>query len=327
MRTQQSGRMRWVLCALALGLIAAALRRWQLATAFGGELNLAIPMAPASVALGCTLVIAGALFCILAAWQQVAPPPRGERGKGRWDRAMSAPGDAIGLTVMVLASFLMLAAAPLLFWDGLSMWQGFQNSMEKIGNNGVLVLATAVTSVVGFVGLLVAGQAAYRAKGRGKGAIVLPAVNGCLWLMELYRGHAADPVLWDYVPMLLAIVAGMLMYMDWGGLSCGQPRPRRTLWLAGMTAVLSAVALAGEWQLGEVLMLCAQTVAAFVVLARLPVNLEHPSWASRVSVPEPERQWRGADGADPDGEKPEEERPEEDARTLGQEIQEEESHE
>ena len=99
--------------------------------------------------------------------------------------------------------------------------------------------------------------------------------------MELYRGHAADPVLWDYVPMLLAIVAGMLMYMDWGGLSCGQPRPRRTLWLAGMTAVLSAVALAGEWQLGEVLMLCAQTVAAFVVLARLPVNLEHPSWASR----------------------------------------------
>ena len=68
-------------------------------------------------------------------------------------------------------------------------------------------------------------------------------------------------------------------------------------------------------------------VAAFVVLARLPVNLEHPSWASRVSVPEPERQWRGADGADPDGEKPEEEKPEEDAQTPGQEIQEEESHE
>ena len=104
--------------------------------------------------------------------------------------------------------------------------------------------------------------------------------------------------------------------MDWGGLSSGQPRPRRTLWLAGMTAVLTAVALAGEWRWGEALLLLAQLVTSFVALNRLPVHLEHPTWATRVSVPEPERQWRD--------EEEEEELPGEDPE---REIQEEQSHE
>ncbi|HIT31729.1 MAG TPA: hypothetical protein IAC25_02695 [Candidatus Enterenecus stercoripullorum] len=305
MKTQRSGRPLWLLCTLALALAAAALRRWQLATAFEGELNLAVPMAPASMALGCTLVIAGAAFGLLAAGQRVVEPPRGEKRKGRWDRALSAPGDPIALAVMVLAAFLMLAAAPLLFQEGWGMWRTFQNSVDKTGNNGVLMLATAATSLVGGVGLLTVAQASYRGRGHGKGAIVLPAVNGCLWLMELYRGHAADPVLWDYVPLLLAVVGSMLMYMDWGGLSSGQPRPRRTLWLAGMTAVLTAVALAGDWQWGEALLLLSQLVTAFVVLSRLPVNLEHPTWAARVSIPEPEKQWLDeGEEEEPSGETP-----------------------
>ena len=313
MRNQRSSRPLWLLSALALALAAAALRRWQLASAFEGELSLPIPMAPASMALGCVLVIAGAAFGILCAGQRVANPPRGERRRNRWDRALAAPGDPLGLGVMVLAAFLMLAAAPLLFREGWGLWRSFQNSVERTGNNGLLVMATAVTALAGCGGLLAAARAAYRGRGHGKSAIVLPAVNGCVWLMELYRGHAADPVLWDYVPMLLAVVAGMLMYMDWGGLSSGQPRPRRTLWLAGMTAVLTAVALAGSWQWGEALLLLAQLVTSFVVLSRLPVNLEHPSWAARVSVPEPERQWRDEEEAEElPGEEPEREIQEED---------------
>ena len=315
MKNQRSSRPLWLLSALALALISAALRRWQLATAFEGELNLPIPMAPASMALSCALVIAGAAFGILCAGQRVVDPPRGQGRKARWDRALAAPGDPLGLGVMVLAAFLMLAAAPLLLRSGWELWRTFQNSVEKTGDNGLLMMAAAVTSLAGCGGLLAAAQAAYRGKGHGKSAIVLPAVNGCVWLMELYRGHAADPVLWDYVPMLLAVVAGMLMYMDWGGLSSGRPRPRRTLWLAGMTAVLTAVALAGAWQWGEALLLLAQLVTSFVVLSRLPVHLEHPTWAVRVSVPEPERAWQDEEEEeeeDPSGAPPEREIQEED---------------
>ena len=92
MRNQRSSRPLWLLSALALALAAAALRRWQLASAFEGELSLPIPMAPASMALGCVLVIAGAVFGILCAGQRVANPPRGERRRNRWDRALAAPG-------------------------------------------------------------------------------------------------------------------------------------------------------------------------------------------------------------------------------------------
>ncbi len=293
MEIKRSGRVRWLLTTAGLAALAWILRRWQLATAFEGELRLPIPMAPASMALGCTLVIAGAAFGLLANIQRVVKPPRGDRRRDRWNRALSAPGDLVGLGVMVLAAFLMLLAAPLLFREGWSMWQAFRLSVAPTGNNGVLLMAAGATSLAGCGGVLAVARACYRGEGQGKGAIVLPALHGCLWLMELYRGHAADPVLWDYVPMLLAVVGGMLLYMDWGGLSSGQPRPRRTLWLAGMTAVLTAVALAGSWQWGEGLLLGAQLVLAFVVLNRLPVNLEHPTWAARVFIPEPEERWPG----------------------------------
>ncbi len=301
METKRSGRPRWLLVTAGLAVLAGVLRRWQLATAFEGELRLPIPLAPASMALGCTLVIAGAAFGLLANVQRVVKPPRGDRRRDRWNRALSAPGDLIGLGVMVLAAFLMLLAAPLLFREGWSMWQAFRLSVAPTGNNGVLLMAAGATALAGCGGVLAVARACYRGEGHGKGAIVLPALHGCLWLMELYRGHAADPVLWDYVPMLLAVVGGMLLYMDWGGLSSGRPRPRRTLWLAGMTAVFTAVALAGSWQWGEGLLLVAQLVLAFVVLNRLPVNLEHPTWAARVSIPEPEGRWPGPEsGAEPE---------------------------
>ena len=54
MRNQRSSRPLWLLSALALALVAAAVRRWQVATAFEGELGLPIPMAPASMALAQT---------------------------------------------------------------------------------------------------------------------------------------------------------------------------------------------------------------------------------------------------------------------------------
>ncbi len=116
--------------------------------------------------------------------------------------------------------------------------------------------------------------------------------------MESYRGHAADPVLWDYVPLLLAIICGMLMYLDCAGLSVGAPHPRRALWLAGATTVLSAVALAGGGEASGLLLLAAQLVAALCVLWRLPGNLvsltalaEEPAAAepSRTQAPDTQK--------------------------------------
>ena len=94
--------------------------------------------------------------------------------------------------------------------------------------------------------------------------------------MESFRAHAANPVLWDYAPLLLAIVCGMLFYMDVAGISAGVCRPRRLLWMAGMTFILSAAALASAVGNGwaDVLLLLSQMLGAAGVLWRLPPSLE-----------------------------------------------------
>ena len=76
--------------------------------------------------------------------------------------------------------------------------------------------------------------------------------------------------------LLLAVVLGMLLYLEWAALSVGKPRPRLLLWLAGMTIVFSAMAAAAHTTLSGNLMLAAQSVCAVAVLWYVPVNLANP---------------------------------------------------
>ena len=107
--------------------------------------------------------------------------------------------------------------------------------------------------------------------------------------MESFRAHAANPVLWDYVPLLLAIVCGMLFFMDFAGISAGASRLRRLLWMAAMTVVLSAPALmsaTAEKNWGDVLLLSAQLLTAAAVLWRLPPSLENPPPINGTPIPQ-----------------------------------------
>lgn len=291
----------WPLCAVALGVVCAAVRRWQLSTAFEGELKLPVPMAPASVALTCALCIGAAVFVLLALGQPVARLPKGAGERRRWRCPLAPKGDMVSTTAMIAAGFLTLLAAPMLFRDGAGQWAQYRAAVragiEAGGNNGVLMVLTAITSVVAFFGLLLSARANYRGTEKGRGLVALPAINGCVWLMESYRGHAADPVLWDYVPLLLAIVCGMLLYLDCAGLSVGYPHPRRTLWLAGMTVALSAVAMAGGWEASGLLLLLSQTVAALAVLLRLPGGLIRlPELAAEPTAEEPSKLTQAGEG-------------------------------
>lgn len=313
-------RRLWLGCTVGLAILCGVLRRWQMATVFEPELGLAGSMAPASVALAAMMVISAAVLIILASRQQIIRPPRGAGRGRRTGRFLVAEGDRVTLVATVAAAFLALVAAPILFSKGLSLWKAYRVLAKTPGtdprgvNNGVLMLLAAVTSVLAFFGLLSMAQSRYRGprKGRGAAALLLPALNGCFWLMECYRRHASDPVLWDYAPLLLAVICGMLFYMDCTGLCVGMAKPRRTLWMAGATVILSAVALGGGWSLGStVILLLSQTVMALSVLWQLPYALEHLPPLPR-EEPAPE-----ATVPDPEAEEP----------AQSQEIEEEETHE
>ena len=287
------GRTLWLACTAAAALTAAALRHWQLRTAFEEYTGLARPWAQASVILTCILVAAGAWFVLLA----VSGRPLTEQA--RWEQVfLYAKGPAYPV-LEVAAAFFAIAAVPVLFIVGVGQFQIYQEALEADiqppTDNGLLTLATAGGAFLAALGLLQAGRDCLHPGRRGRAgfSVALPGVAGCVWLMESFRAHAANPVRWDYAPQLLAIMLGMAFYMDFAGMSANAARPRRLLWMAGMTAVFSAVALVTAvselaarsnaglsrccTQLGDLLLLLSQTLAAVGVLWQLPPSLAGPS--------------------------------------------------
>ena len=95
-------------------------------------------------------------------------------------------------------------------------------------------------------------------------------------LLDFEPQGTAATLLLATATLLLAALAGLLFFLDWGGMTCGAPRPYRLLWLAGMTVVLSAAAMVGCDEAGSLLLLACQAIAALTVLYRLPRNLNHP---------------------------------------------------
>ena len=294
-----SGRAYWMLFAAAAAFVSAALRRWQLGSAFEADTGLAIPGAQASVMLTCVLVMSAAWFAILAVGQPLARGPADPGQNHRWDLVFLDAGDLVYPILVVLAAFLALAAAPFLLGTGLGQWQGYQEAKAALAqgfdvqlptNNGMLAIATAAGALLSFLGLLQMGRDGLRPGRRGRGGFsaVLPGIAGCMWLMESFRGHAANPVQWDYAPLILAIVCGMLFYMDFAGMSTSAARPRRLLWMAAMTLALSGPALTSalaEGAAADTLLLSAQVLAAAAVLWRLPPNLEHPPRLNGTPIP------------------------------------------
>ena len=294
MKHSISGRVLWLAVTAAAALAAAALRRWQLNSAFEKYTGLAIPGAQSSVILICVLVMIGAGLAIMALLRRPVPE------QVRWNQVFLSAGDRAFPILEIAAAFFAIAAAPALFIVGVDRFQIYQDALKAHAqnsavqiptDNGLLTLATAGGAFLAALGLLQTGRDSMNPGRRGRGgfSITLPGVAGCIWLMESFRTHAANPVRWDYAPQLLAIVLGMAFYMDFAGMSAGMARPRRLLWTAGMTAVFSAVALvtaASELaarsaaglsllcaQLGDVLLLLSQTLAAIGVLWRLPPSL------------------------------------------------------
>lgn len=271
--------IRWLVMTVLAAGACAAVRAWQCATAFEGEFGLPIPMAPASVILLALLVIAAALPVLLAQKQSVDAKLREHPAI-----ALYAPGDTLFLFLMVCAAFITLLSVPFFLTDGWRHWQEYQAIKQAAyrdgsvpgGNNGILMLAAGIAAVVAFFGVVMTTKAAIRGIAKGRMGILASVIASCLWLMELYRDHAAEPVRWSYAPALVAAVLGILFYLNLAGQFTPAASPRRLLWLASATVVSSAVALAGDWDVSSAALLAAQILAALAVLWRVPLNLAYP---------------------------------------------------
>ena len=122
-----SGRMPWLAGTAIAALAAAALRCWQLHSAFEPDTGFIIPGSQASVILVCAAVMAAAWFVILSIYQPVCPkPPEGEEDH-RWDVIFLDAGDRVYPMLEVAAAFLAILAVPVLFVVGMGQFRLYQD--------------------------------------------------------------------------------------------------------------------------------------------------------------------------------------------------------
>lgn len=309
-------RLKWPGLAVVLGVLGALVRRWQLNTAYeeGGFLTRG---APATAALIAFLVLAAAVCFLLASTTRCRFPQKGRMS--RWDLAFAAEGDTGYMTLMVLAALCTLVVCPILLREAAELYAIRKATRE--GDNGLLLAILAVCALPGGGALILSARDAFRMKGRGRenSLLLLPAVLGCVWVLNAYRANAADPVRWNYVPLVLAAGVGMLFYMACAGLSFESGHPREMLWLGAMTVVTSAVALISRPGLGMTALLAGQTLAALAALWVVPHNLLHPPAADRFGLRARRRLGLSLNEEDENDE------PEEETSQV-QEIQEEDNH-
>lgn len=266
-------RLKWPGLALLLAALGAVVRRWQITSAFEGELRLSVPNAPASWALIAFYAVVLAM-CTLLAWSEKFPVQLGQGGRSLWDQAFAARRDPVYLVAVEAGALLTLAAALFLFRDAAEM-----NALRQLTGEGDSPLLQFLLGVLVLPGAFAMGVTAFsafsqRGQDRGSVFLLLPSLMSCMWLLEGYRSNAADPVLWDYVPLLLAVAAGLAFQLECAGLALsGRANPRRMLWLGCLTAGATGAALIGSPNRAMTLLLAGQLLNALAALWAAPCNL------------------------------------------------------
>lgn len=227
--------------ALGLGLAAALLRLWHRAgyDAAGLPVPFAVPSLVLSAFLG---LCAGAFLYLALAQPETLEHQDSALPRGRLAAAIYAAAGVLVLAggALNLLDFLRgyLAYSQTLFVSAVEQKEALRRFLSADLVTGVVALAAVPASVA----LLVRAKEIRAEAVRPRPfAALMPAVFCWLWLIKDFRQHTSNPVLWDYVLLLLAIIMLLISAYERAGFAFGVGKPRRSVF-SSMTALLLAVA-------------------------------------------------------------------------------------
>lgn len=267
--------------ALLLGAAAAGLRMWQRTAGYDAS-GLPVPFAlPAVVLTLFLLLCAGDLFCM--ARRQL---------KTMEEQSRALPRGPVSAAALALSGALLLAGGAMsllrFFRDYLAYSQVLyatqdeqQEALRRFLSSGLLALVLALAAVAAAAALLLRAKRIKQGGEMSGGiAVSLPPLFCCVWLIEIYRQHTANPILWDYVLLLLASVALLISTYERAGFALGVGRPRRTVFTSLAALLLTAAALPDCGGAVNAVILCAlgvqtavETTALLDALAYRPKRL------------------------------------------------------
>lgn len=265
--------------ALVLGGLGAALRMWQRSAGYDGT-GLPIPGAPAATVLAVFLALCAAGFLLLALGQpkeladQSAAAPRGGAAAGllALSGCLLAAGGLLRLKVFA-DEYMVLSQA-------LYVSQAAQNdALRTLLQTRLLPLVLTVASIPAAACLF------YQAKQAKSGpeqaqepntfaTLMLPFFCW-LWLIETYRQHTSNPIVWDYVLLLFAVVSILVGTYFRAGFVFGAGKPRRSVLFSLLSLFFSAAALPDAGDAATALTLAALALHALIELTALLACCAH----------------------------------------------------
>lgn len=262
--------------ALGLGVLTAVLRLWQRAAGYD-ESGLPVPFALPSLVLSALLGICAGAFLYLALRQS----------KTLEDQRSALPGGAWAAGLFTAAGALILAGGAVnllaFFRSYLQYSQTLfasqyeqQEALRAFLSSDLMTGVTALAAFPAAAALLVrAKRAKETAEGPRPFAVIMPSVFCWLWLIKDFRQHTSNPILWDYVLLLLAIVALLISAYERAGFAFGVGKPRRTVFTSLASLLLAVAALPDCGGIANALTLLALALHTAVELIPLLSALEY----------------------------------------------------
>ena len=159
------------------------------------------------------------------------------------------------------------------------------DALRKFFFSSILSLILSVAAIPTAVALL------YRAKQTKLGqvsasgfAALMPAFYCWVWLIEAYRQHTANPIIWDYVCLLFAIVTQLVSAYYRAGFFYGVGKPRPAVFTSLLAQLFTVVAITDCGDGATMLIL---TVFLLYTLAELFALLPLVLYQPRRLAPEP----------------------------------------
>ncbi len=277
------------LLSLFLGGLGAVLYLWQRS---GYQDGLPADGHPASLAL----LALSALACILFLFLTI---------RGREFR----PGAFYTGSYPARASLLLACAALLLLssmyylrnvLDALTVGTMYLSSLPELARVVLSVLTSSlleciliIISIPTSVSIIFLAKDTKEGRGSSHNSlmVVMPVLYCWVWLIDAYRRYTGNPVLWDYVFLLLTIIALLLSAQCRASFSFSDGKPRLALFSSLCALFLVPISLFGDYGLASMFTTMAMalyTLSTLIGLLRdVPIPSPPPSEIpSEVSVDE-----------------------------------------
>ena len=249
------------LLALFLG-VCGAFSYWSLMLGSGD--GLPAPGAPAGIALIVLCMAAVALFLFLAL-----------KSKGMQGGALYT------MPCTIRAGLLLGCAAGLLFSAMLHL-KTVMDVYEAGGSllSCILELALVILAIPTMVSAAFLAKDAKLGGGRSHDSltVLFPVLYGWFWLIDIYRRHSADPILWDYLYLMMAAIFLLLASHGRAGFSFGDGKPRFTVFTCLCAIFFAPISLISYFDLPTLFTTVGLTLYTAATLTALLRDLPMPEF-------------------------------------------------